>query len=313
MLSGRLKYVCFAARVVVGVVFIVSACLKFSSIDSFELYLLSLDWFSFFWSSIFARLLILSEFVLGMALIAGVWHRIVNGATYAILGLFSLFLLYLVSQGYDGNCHCMGEQIDLPPIPSLLKNGVLALLVAFSSFGWKPSFHNPLVSKLLAAAALAVGVYIFVASPPDAFLIKRKQPVIHRDNLDNFLANDSVFQTSFADKPKVVLCMYSTGCHICKLSARKFQLLADHVNLPSSQVYQLFSVDVFNLNNDELVQRFFSENDAKPATYQLVDTEMLSMLVGTLPVYVVCEYGKVTSVFNYRLLSEDVIQSLIVK
>lgn len=80
-------------RVLLGTIFILSAIFKLISIDTFELYIFSLKWFSFNVAAVLARLVISVELLLGILLITNIKYNIVWRTTVTLLTLFSLFFL----------------------------------------------------------------------------------------------------------------------------------------------------------------------------------------------------------------------------
>ena len=84
------------AKCLLGVLFILSAVLKFISIDAFERYLFSFTLFSFNFCSFAARLVIAAESLIGFAFILNYRHKLLCRITAVVLAVFSCFLLYLV-------------------------------------------------------------------------------------------------------------------------------------------------------------------------------------------------------------------------
>ncbi|MCQ2208352.1 MAG: hypothetical protein MJZ02_09065 [Paludibacteraceae bacterium] len=299
-----------AARVFVGLVFIVSAILKFISfdnfkiaIDSFELYLYSLDWFPLTVCFYIARLLIGFEFALGLALVTNIYRKWVNLAAYAVLFLFSVFLVYLISIGYDGNCHCMGSYIDLPPIPSLVKNFVLALLVYLSAKG--KDFSVPYAAKAVPVVSFVALVVMFIVSPPDG-LAPTKEAEVHEVFAQNFIQNDSTYKANYANQPKTLVCLFSTGCRACKLSAKKLQLMVNRYGLPESKIYVLY----FGDDHGRKVFEDFSGIGGK-YNYSMLRPDEFGRMAGFAPVFMLFENGKLTKKYTYRTLNEDVISSML--
>lgn len=296
-----LEWLFTLCRVVVGLVFCISAYLKYRSIDSFEIYLYSLDWFPIVLCFYFARLLIVFEFVLGVALVSHVFRKLVDWASYAVLFLFSIFLVYLISQGYEGNCHCMGNYIDLPPIPSLIKNVVLGALIWLSGKGKKFSF------KWLNIAVPIIGVVtlaaVFISNPPDG-LRKTKPADIHLSEIDKYFPTDSVFQAEYASKPKALVCCFSTGCRVCRLSAQKMQIMMNRFSIPSDRVYTLY------VGSEHKRKVFMEKTNFGEYRYKILDVEQFSRMFGHVPVFLYYENGVLKNSFTYRSLTEDVISSL---
>ena len=115
-------------KVLLGLVFIVSAVLKLIGMDSFEIYIYSYHFFSLNASFIVARLAIILELVLGIGLVSHALHKLYWWGSMAMLGGYTLLLIYALTLGRSDSCHCFGDFLQLDPKQSLIKNGILMLL-----------------------------------------------------------------------------------------------------------------------------------------------------------------------------------------
>lgn len=289
-----------AGRILAGLVFCVSAVLKFLSIDSFELYLYSLDWFPLILCFYLARLLIAAEFALGLGLMTNVFPKLVNCTSYLVLGLFSLFLVYLISVGYDGNCHCMGQYVDLPPIPSLIKNLVLFLLIFFSS---NCKLQIPYTHIAVPAVSVVALVAIFIVSPPDGWL-KMKEAEIHESGVARYFKNDEVFKQKVANNDKVLVAMLSTGCRVCRLSAKKLNLIMNKFNLPKAKVLALFH------GSEHARKVFVADADFEGYDYEMLHPDDFGRMTGAVPAFMLFVNGELVGKYTYRSLTEDVVKQL---
>ena len=156
-----------ALKVLLGLVFIVSAVLKLFDMDQFEIYIYSYHFFSLNFSFLVARAAIIVEMVLGIMLISNCLHKLTWWGSMAMLGGYSLLLIYALTIGRTDSCHCFGDFLQLDPKMSLIKNGVLILLflLIYKVEGWKTPFRW----LILCLAVLASTIGVFVASPPDNF------------------------------------------------------------------------------------------------------------------------------------------------
>ncbi len=297
MLKCSLLYAC---RVAAALVFVVSAVLKFFSIDAFELYVYSLGFFSLSLSFVFARVLIAFEFALGLSLASNQYRSVVNFFSYAALAGFSVFLLYLIALGNEDNCHCMGTYVEFSPLQSLIKNGVLALLVFASHKGL--SFSLPKAPLILLALPVFSLLTVFIVSPPDS--LAKPVKVLHREAFDQFVQTDSIYTSQYASQPVSLICLYSTGCRVCKLSAHKLQLMLDKYHVPANRVYNVFVGD----NAHRLL--FYQKAQAQPYTFTLLANDPFWRLTSSVPVFVVLRKGKMVGQYNYRNLSEEAVRSL---
>lgn len=118
-------------RILIGILFIVSAVLKLLSIDNFQLYVLSFNVFGFALTEIMVRLLIAVEMVLGVGLIMKLKYKWVWWGTTLMTVAFTLFLIYVVIFRNDENCHCFGTLIDVKPLASVFKNLLLLGALVF--------------------------------------------------------------------------------------------------------------------------------------------------------------------------------------
>ena len=116
-------------RVLLALLFVLSAVAKLFAIDDFELYVFSYGLLPLDLCFIIARLCIGAELALALLIAVGRWRRWVNLAALLILVAFSLFLCYAMIVGRTDSCQCFGRLADMPPAVSLLKNAVLIALV----------------------------------------------------------------------------------------------------------------------------------------------------------------------------------------
>ena len=154
-----------ALKVLLGLVFIVSAILKIVDMDRFEIYVYSYHFFSLNLSFIVARLAIILELVLGIGLISHCLHKLMWWGSIAMLVGYSLLLIYALRLGRTDSCHCFGDFLQLDPKQSLIKNGMLMALFfpIFRMESWKTPFRW----LILILAIIASSIGVFVASPPD--------------------------------------------------------------------------------------------------------------------------------------------------
>ena len=85
-----------ALKVLLGLVFIISAVLKILEMDRFEIYIYSFHFFSLNFSYLVARAAIIVELVLGIGLIANYLHKLMWWGSMVLLLGYSLLLLYAI-------------------------------------------------------------------------------------------------------------------------------------------------------------------------------------------------------------------------
>ena len=69
----------------------------------------------------------LLEALVGAALLAGVWSKIVALITMAMMAFFTAITVFLLVKNPEMDCGCFGEAIHLTHFQSFLKNVVLCL------------------------------------------------------------------------------------------------------------------------------------------------------------------------------------------
>lgn len=108
-------------------------------VDSY-LNFLHLSWLGFA-SGFIGVALVFFETVLGVAIVTGVWRRIVAIVSLAVMVFYTLLTVLLVIFNPSMDCGCFGEAIQLTHVQSLIKNLILLLmwLLAFVPF----SSHEP--------------------------------------------------------------------------------------------------------------------------------------------------------------------------
>lgn len=129
-------------KIIVGVVFLISAVAKYITIDAFEMYVYSFGLFPLTLSYYLARLVLAFELILGASLISHRHHRFTVLVSLLFLVCFVVFLTYAHLVGRTDNCHCFGDLIPFTPVQSILKNAVLIFILLFvfkfASHQWYP-------------------------------------------------------------------------------------------------------------------------------------------------------------------------------
>lgn len=292
----RLKYSC---RIIVGVVFILSAILKFISVDSFELYVYGFDWFNLAVSSYLARLLLFAEMLVGLCLVSGVYAKLAVRGAAVMLSAFSIFLIYLIISGNNGNCHCFGETFDLNPWQSLLKNLLLGILLYFAWNGddWFTNLKNYILPSLIVASV----VFAFVLKAPYGFG-KEKEIPFDQEKFELF----SKQHPAVKGEGKRVVAFFSTYCKHCKSAMRKLDIVLRQHPFPKDRVQW------YVWGNEPSLRKFLSETEIEVMPYEVVKGPlMLGVSGGSVPLILLLEDGEVkgklsNSRFDEKLIVEFV-------
>ena len=117
-------------RILLGLLFIVSAVMKLVSLDSLVIYMFSFKILSFALTELVARFLIAFELALGVMLITKIKYKWVWWTAMAMMIAFTFFLIYAVIFRNDSNCHCFGDIIKVKPLVSIFKNlGIMGIML----------------------------------------------------------------------------------------------------------------------------------------------------------------------------------------
>lgn len=284
-------------RVLIGLVFITSAVLKLISVDAFEIYIFSHQWFSLSVSSILARTIISVEALLGLLLIVRWEFKTLRWIAAFILLSFSLLLLWKIMQHDTENCQCFGSALPMTPATSLWKNVVLGLGLFFI---WKTPNSN---WKYQASYALFVGVFALatpsIASPPDFLMQYPTMPENTMTEAGKRLFADPDAAAVIPNQGNYVVCMFSVDCHYCKQAAEKMDILAKRHHF-ESQVRIIFAGETM------LIPTFQRETHTTQYTYTWMPMRRFFGIAGpSVPSIYLVENGQVKQHFHFRNIDEN--------
>ena len=243
-----------ALKVLLGLVFIVSAILKVVDMDRFEIYVYSYHFFSLNLSFIVARLAIILELVLGIGLISHCLHKMMWWGSVAMLVAYSLLLIYAITLGRTDSCHCFGDYLQLDPKQSLIKNGVL--LVLFLLIYKMESWRTPFRWLILIIAIMASSIGVFVASPPDNMTSDYDPEQNLQVELFDAMLDAEPLEALNLREGKQVVCFFSTSCEYCQLAAHKLSLMQQFYGFPPERITYLF------MGNEEGVAGFYEQSES---------------------------------------------------
>ena len=292
-----------ALKVILGLVFIVSALLKVLDMDRFEIYVYSYHFFSLNFSFIVARLAIIVELVLGIGLISHTLHKLYWWGSMAMLAGYTLLLIYALVIGRTDSCHCFGDFLQLDPKQSLIKNGVLILLFLpiFKMESWKTPFRW----LILILAVMASSIGVFVASPPDNYTSNYDPDNNLQMELLDAMLDDAPLDSLNLREGKQVVCFFSTGCEYCQMAARKLSLMQQFYGFPEENITYLF------MGNEEGVAKFYVQSESmryRDVLYPDVE-RLLKAVDGNLPTIVFLKDGEVACEYGFRNLNEEEVKS----
>ncbi len=295
-----------ALKVLLGLVFVVSAVLKLFDMDKFEIYIYSYHFFSLNASFMVARLTIILELVLGIGLISHCLHKLMWWGSIAMLAGYSLLLIYAMYLGRTDSCHCFGDFLQLDPKQSLVKNGVLMLL--FLPIYRMESWKTPFRWLILCLTVMVSTIAVFVISPPDNLTSNADPEQNLQLELFNEMLDDAPLDALNLREGKQVICFFSTSCEVCQLAAHKLSLMQQFYDFPKESITYLF------MGNEESIAKFYEESGS--AQYRNVlypdVVRLLKAINGNFPVIVFLEDGEVVHEYGFRNMNESEIQAFMV-
>lgn len=294
-------------RIIIGIVFILSAVLKFLTIDSFDLFFFSHKIFPWVVSLFATRLLISLEAIIGLMLVVGIYPKLSRFLTFAsLIG----FILYLILKPYifdlsTQNCFCFGEIIPLTNTQTIIKNIILLLLsiTLFWAKWWKPKYSI----YILTGVIIGVIATAFIVKPPDFIEAKvynhsvnvREEVFERVKELDNVRALN-------INKGKKIVCWYSTSCKFCKRTAKKLDIIIDRHNLDRNSFIQIFG------GREKSLTEFYQQTDTKPLQHTFIHViPFLNTTHGYMPVIFLLDNGKIVKLYKMTTIDESFIVSFL--
>ena len=279
-----------------------SSIAKLSSMESFELYIFSFGFATFDICSLVARSVVIMEFLLGSFLVFNLLHRFMKWITAAFLAVFSIFLLWRLMAGDTESCHCMGDVVDMNPTQSLIKNAVLAVLLAVS---WKTDRlvykRQNLIAFLIAAVTTVV---VFLVWPPDFYYRNTSE--------SNDLSQEAfrpVADSLGFSRGRRVICFYSATCEHCRHCASKMAGIIRRHDIPLDSVSVLFMQT--HVAQDSVVTAFYAEHgDGLVLPYHdLHPFDFIPLTNGSMPLVTLFKDGNLVKEYDYLSLDEKELAS----
>ena len=279
-------------RTIIGVVFIISAIMKLVSMDSFEIYIYSLNITSLNNSFIISRLVISFEFIIGLLLIFKVYLRSTIFISAISLIGFTIFISYLIINNNNEHCHCFGDSLQMSHRISILKNIILIvlLMIIFPRAILKYKFQKIVFSLIVLTGLITP----FIVSTPDSFMIDNyaKQATYNEIALNNFTNNYEY------KKGKHIICFFGASCRFCELTARKLEVISEN-----STHSEIISHVFWGTKNQ--VEEFYEKNNIPKLDYMTIPgSEFLKITDGKMPLIVLIQDGEIVSKYGYRDLLE---------
>ena len=294
-----------ALKVLLGLVFIVSAVLKVVDMDRFEIYVYSYHFFSLNFSFLAARATIILELVLGIGLISNSLHKLYWWGSMAMLLSYTILLLYALAIGRSDSCHCFGDYLQLNPKQSLLKNGFLMLL--FLLIYRMKERETPFRWLLLCLAIMVSTIGVFVVSPPDNYTQNYNSDQNLQVELFDEALNEAPLDALNLREGKKVICFFSTGCEYCQMAAQKLSLMQQFYGFPPENIFFVF------MGTEKGVAEFYEKSESVAYSYLLYDdvVKLLKINNGNFPTIVFMDNGEVVHEYGFRNMREEEIKAFL--
>lgn len=301
-ISNFYQYLKPILRILIGSIFLFSSISKLLTIDEFEIYIHSFHLFNFVTITIFSRLLIAAELLIGIFLITKTFYKYTwYGALLFLFG-FTLFLCYVSIFRNDDNCHCFGSLIEVNPIHSIIKNAIMILLLlpirklpeySFSRKKW--------IISLSIVSALLVPFCLF---PANTIYNKFVSPIreINQPVYDDFML-DSAMQTIDLQNGNYIMAFYVSGCKYCKMSMKKIKTIFEYSDLDVNKL------PIVIIGNDSSVVKFQNETETTNYRYYPYKNEqvrnILKIPYGNFPTFIFIENGIPIKAVDFHGLNEN--------
>lgn len=276
-------------------VFLFSGISKLIYINKLEWTIVDFFNCSYAKASIFSRILIGIELILGCLLLAHQYLKLTLLFSQIILILFSIYLVIeLTIYGNKGDCGCFGNAFSLSPLASLGKNIILLLFIDWIKKSKLLNWSNAIVSLGIGMLSLASP---FISNPLQQTFIEKP---IQLTPLSNRIAPTFIDSIK---KERRIIAFLSLGCPHCRIAAKLFHQL---------QQTQKNASFLLILNGpDDLRNDFFQDTKADnvPHIYYNNDPKGFQAMAGPyVPSIYWVENGVIKRETNYLELDEKAIR-----
>ena len=253
-------------RVVLGIVFIISAYTKLISPGIVEIILVDHGIASSREiAAIYIRILIGLEFALGLMFFQPFYlKKIVLPASLIFLAGFTAYLFYTgYLQGDSQNCGCFGTVVNMSPFESTVKNAVLMIIAIVLYKILQPDKKNILVP-----------IIIFIVAIPAVFVFSHIKNIkdFKFSNYTNFVGEGRV---DLSEGEKLII-IVNTECEHCqKLTKELVKLEKTTKNFPEVFVL-VFSEGDISIDSFKVITGF-------DFPYQMIDSRSFFDLIGSNP------------------------------
>lgn len=276
-----MKIISIILRIVVGLVFIVSAIAKLFPIEPFEVVFVDLGLSNWLLAPFVARSVIVFELFLGLCIVFNQWFKnYIYYLAQSSLILFSGYLIFLlITEGSNVDCGCFGSLLSISPLLSIAKNVLLFLFLFLIK-----------KERYIKGLQWVLPMLFLMLSIPSVFLLNRVglqntqakelNEVVNLQGLPPL--HDTQQVVSFSSGNKVII-FFSVGCEHCKSLAYKIALLTEQK--PSNVFLVMASL------KEENLQPFFDETELQLPYMWMSDDTFYKYSGGKLPAIIYLQNG----------------------
>lgn len=286
-----------------GALFLLSAYFKLWPIEPFEYKIVGTTFFGWEASVFVARIIIATEFALGVLLLFSYRLKSTLKMTIGLLLVFCIHLAYvLIAKGNSTDCGCMGTFMALTPLQGLAKNVVM---MAVCLYIYRTRFDFELGLRHIPEYIFITSfVTVFIVNPVD---FEHSRTYLNRPfetfelDLDTIYnsADNATVQAPPLDvrKGKYLLAFMSSSCPHCRIAARKISVISQRN--PRIPMY-------FFINGDnEDIKKFLDDTETAHIPHSRLGRDLFIPLAGLhLPVLYYYNKGKIDKQVDYFTLEQ---------
>ncbi|MCQ2199409.1 MAG: hypothetical protein MJZ19_06770 [Paludibacteraceae bacterium] len=293
---------------VCALLFAFSSGAKAKSVADFEMYIYSFQILPFNMSALLARSVIGAEFMLAVSLLFPLKLgkvKVAEDLSLAMLAAFSIFLIVLVMNGDEGNCHCMGVVFDLNPVESLIKNVVVAaLLLLGRKFAWHKESSVKLGVIVTVVLFVLAQIVIFLWKPAD-FMKEYKDQKVRAMVLREYLSDNA--PVSFAKDGRRMIAVYTTECPTCKRGAKKINAMMEKNPIDSTKFLKMIKINESIESVEALadLDSFLVKTNTSAYNVLIVNGDTLSKISPKAPTFIFMDGDSVLFSRGYKSLMES--------
>jgi uncharacterized membrane protein YphA (DoxX/SURF4 family) len=271
--------------ILAGLFILMTGVLKLRDTDQYDLYVYSFQWANFYFVTVFTRVLIAAELILGLFLITGLHYKRAAYCTLAVMVLHLLCYFVQLTKGSQSFIHDPETWNTMSPALAI---AFIVMLV--QSLG-RPSLRFKGTRLVTILAIISLSILPIIISPPDV-IYHRIYPLTHENPIPKTI---TLSDTSLSNKEGVTVLLFaSPGCHYCQLAAIKLSIMMHRNELRQN-------ASICFMGDEESVALFWQETGIEPMPYIILEPEeIIPITEGSFPTLFFLQEGRVIHRSGYR-------------